>query len=162
MMCLLRHRMLAVLLGLQLIYALSGCPKSQHTQPGSLMPLPPPHNMAPSTIYYDHTVRWKNESLSIVAKWYTGSIDNRHLLAAANPHLSDPDLIRQGDVIHIPIDIMKTKEPLPEDFVKTNQPASSPKRSEKLTPPRPPPRLERPPPPAPPEPELPPLPAPVK
>jgi len=159
-MLILRHRILAVLIGLQMIYALSGCPKPQPTKPESPLSRPLQHT-PPSKGYYDHTVRWRNESLSIIAKWYTGNLDNRHLLSEANPHLPDPNLIRQGDVIRIPIDIMKTKEPLPEDFVKTNTPSSSLKRFDKPTPPRLPPRLE-PLPPSPPEPEIPPLPSPVK
>ena len=129
-------------MGLQLLYALSGCLGSQQTKPEVPIPLPPQHT-APSKGYHEHIVRWRNESLSIIAKWYTGNLGNSHLLSEANPNLPDPDLIRQGDIIRIPIDIMQTKEPLPEDFVKTNIPASSPKRFDKSTATRPP-RRERP------------------
>ena len=66
--------------------------------------------------YFIHQVKWPNESLSIIAKWYTGSIMNWKLLADANPEM-EPTMIHKGDRIRIPIDMLKTREPMPEEFV---------------------------------------------
>jgi len=64
-----------------------------------------------------HTVRWKGESLSIIAKWYTGKAGNWRRLAEHNP-LNDPDRIGIGDRISVPGPLLRTREPLPRDFVK--------------------------------------------
>ncbi len=69
-----------------------------------------------------HTVRWKGESLSIIAKWYTGETKNWRLLAEHNP-LKDPDRIGIGDRIAIPEPLLRTREPLPRDFVRRHAPA---------------------------------------
>ena len=69
-----------------------------------------------------HMVRWKGESLSIIAKWYTGEAENWRLLAEHNP-LNDPDRIGIGDRIAIPEPLLRTREPLPRDFVRRHAPA---------------------------------------
>jgi hypothetical protein len=61
---------------------------------------------------YKHTVRWAGESLSLIAKWYTGSFKNWRRLAKANPRIN-PNLIKSGQVILIPDALMKTRQPLP-------------------------------------------------
>lgn len=63
-----------------------------------------------------HIVRWKGESLSIIAKWYTGEADNWRSLAEHNP-LNDPDRIGIGDRISIPEPLLRTRAPLPRAFV---------------------------------------------
>jgi hypothetical protein len=62
--------------------------------------------------YFEHTVRWRGESLSLIAKWYTGHLENWKALARANPDLN-PNRIMVGNVIVIPQEMMNTKEPLP-------------------------------------------------
>lgn len=62
---------------------------------------------------YRHTVRWPGESMSLIARWYTGSSKNWRRLAKANPRLN-PNRIRKGHVISIPPALLKTKEPMPE------------------------------------------------
>jgi len=62
---------------------------------------------------YRHTVRWPGESMSLIARWYTGSSKNWRKLAKANPRLN-PNRIRKGNVILIPPAMMKTREPLPQ------------------------------------------------
>lgn len=62
---------------------------------------------------YRHTVRWPGESMSLIARWYTGSSKNWRKLAKANPRLN-PDRIKKGDVISIPPALLKTREPMPE------------------------------------------------
>lgn len=66
---------------------------------------------------YLHTVRCPGESLSIIAKWYTGDYRNWECLATINPQLADPNLIRLHDVIHIPTHIMQTQKPMPPEHV---------------------------------------------
>jgi hypothetical protein len=62
---------------------------------------------------YKHTVRWQGESLSLIAKWYTGSFNNWKKLTEANPRIN-PNLIKPGHVILIPPALIKTREPLPQ------------------------------------------------
>ena len=62
---------------------------------------------------YRHKVRWPGESMSLIARWYTGSSNNWRKLARANPRLN-PNRIRKGDVISIPPALLKTREPMPE------------------------------------------------
>jgi hypothetical protein len=66
--------------------------------------------------YYVHKVRWQGESLSIIAAWYTGNLDNWKVLAETNPSLN-PNRIFPGSKISIPQEMMKTQEPMPEEFV---------------------------------------------
>ena len=62
---------------------------------------------------YRHTVRWPGESMSLIAKWYTGSSRNWRKLAKANPRIN-PNRIKKGNVIVIPTKLLKTREPLPQ------------------------------------------------
>jgi nucleoid-associated protein YgaU len=62
---------------------------------------------------YRHTVRWSGESLSLIARWYTGASGNWRKLAKANPRLN-PNRIKKGNVIVIPPALLKTREPLPQ------------------------------------------------
>jgi len=62
---------------------------------------------------YRHTVRWPGESMSLIARWYTGSSRNWRKLAKANPTI-DPNRIKKGHVIVIPTKLLKTREPLPQ------------------------------------------------
>lgn len=63
--------------------------------------------------YFKHTVCWPGESLSLIARWYTGSSKNWRVLARANPHLN-PNRIRSGNTIFIPPEKMITRKPLPQ------------------------------------------------
>ena len=63
-----------------------------------------------------HMVKWQGESLSIIAKWYTGDVRNWKTLAEHNP-LNDPDRIRIGDRVSIPEALIIMREPLPKGFV---------------------------------------------
>lgn len=66
--------------------------------------------------YFVHRVKWSGESLSLIAKWYTGHYGNWKALAQANPGLN-PNRIALGNRIHIPPEMMKTKKPLPRKVV---------------------------------------------
>ena len=66
--------------------------------------------------YYIHTVRWHGETLSYIAKWYTGQFRNWKVLAKANPNLN-PNRIHKGNQIIIPDGMLKTREPMPKSFM---------------------------------------------
>ncbi|MFH1147864.1 MAG: hypothetical protein V1736_09185 [Pseudomonadota bacterium] len=70
-----------------------------------------------------HTVKWSGETVSIIAGWYTGSIENWKALAEANPNLR-PDRICVGNKILIPESLMKTHEPMPEEYLWNFMPRS--------------------------------------
>jgi LysM repeat protein len=67
-------------------------------------------------LFFVHTVRWRGESLSIISKWYTGSIDQWNAIAKANPAI-DPNRIYAGTKIRIPKTIMTNEKPIPQEFV---------------------------------------------
>ncbi len=54
--------------------------------------------------------------MSIIAGWYTGNIMNWKALAQANPNIN-PSRIFEGDRILIPESLLKTREPMPKEFV---------------------------------------------
>ena len=70
----------------------------------------------PKPSYYYHRVKYSGETLSIIAKWYTGDADNWQALTKANPKL-DPKRINVGDKIRIPKKILNTRKPMPRSFV---------------------------------------------
>jgi hypothetical protein len=63
-----------------------------------------------------HRVRWSGESLSLIAKWYTGKLNNWKILAHFNPKLK-PDRIFVGQEILVPEGLLKTRKPMPRSFV---------------------------------------------
>ena len=63
-----------------------------------------------------HQVKWRGETLSLIAKWYTGHYGNWKALARANPGLN-PNHIVLGNRIHIPADLLKTQKRLPRKVV---------------------------------------------
>jgi len=69
-----------------------------------------------SSIPFVHTVRWPRETLSIIAKWYTGELENWKALVKANPKLK-PNRIYIGNKILIPGDLLKTRKPMPRKFL---------------------------------------------
>ena len=71
--------------------------------------------------YFEHRVKWSGETLSLIAKWYTGSYGNWKAIAQANPGLN-PNRIAVGDIINIPPEMMKTKKPLPRKVVSKTLP----------------------------------------
>jgi hypothetical protein len=74
---------------------------------------PPP---IPEPRFYLHRVRWKKETLFIIAKWYTGSGENWKALSNANPKLN-PNRIFINTNIFIPEDLMKYSKPMPLSFL---------------------------------------------
>lgn len=76
---------------------------------------------APNVKPFIHTVRWPGETLSVVAKWYTGRHANWKAVAKANPELN-PHRIFVGSEIVIPKGMLTTRKPMPRNFVATAAP----------------------------------------
>jgi len=70
----------------------------------------------PRPSYYYHKVKYPGETLSIIAKWYTGEVENWRALTKANPKLK-PNLITVGDKIRIPNKLLHTQKLMPRSFV---------------------------------------------
>ena len=143
-----KHRKTArLLLALSIIWILNCCayqqPPSQpapvEVSPESpvLEPVTPvePKTEAetPEPRFYLYKVRWPEETLSHIAKWYTGSLKNWKVIAEANPGL-DPKKIKIGDTISIPEELLTSRQPMPHSFVqpavhKKNAPIASSKKT---------------------------------
>ena len=124
-----------VFLCLILLWVCNGCAsknellpqKSEESQTEAAKPIPESKSAKEAEqAQFVHTVRWSGETLSFIAKWYTGSFQNWKGLAAANPELN-PDRIRIGDKIVIPQGLLKTQEPMPQDFLPTSSPEDKPR-----------------------------------
>lgn len=63
-----------------------------------------------------HRVQYPNERLSIIAEWYTGNALNLEALENANPNIN-PDHLFPGNQIFVPEHLLKTREPMPEEFI---------------------------------------------
>jgi hypothetical protein len=83
------------------------------------VPLPPPPPVAKpqEPPYVVHTVKWRGESMSTIAAWYTGSSRNWKLLAQENRQIKNPNAITEGDTIRIPERLLKTRDPMTKEFV---------------------------------------------
>jgi len=105
-------------------------PAPRESKPAPVQPTPalpsamePPTRTPPAKAdsaekksYFTHTVKFAGETISIIAGWYTGNIENWRALAEANPNI-DPQRIFGGNRILIPEDLLKTREPMPKEFV---------------------------------------------
>jgi len=125
--------MVGALLALALLWVVNGCSQT------SMRAVPPPHDRPvgvqsppPATPEpdYMHVVRWRGETLSSIAAWYTASWQNWEALARANPEI-DPDRIEIDDRIRIPQALLKTSKPMPSDFL----PTAVTKKTVRATPP---------------------------
>jgi LysM repeat protein len=114
---------LAGLLGFILLWVSAGC-----TQMSGVGERP---RKGPA--YYEHKVKWKGESLSMIAQWYTGNAENWKVLAKINPGI-DPNRIQMGERVRVPENLMKTKNPMPERFVALKPKPSKPKKTTSETP----------------------------
>lgn len=95
-------------------------PKETQTVPekpaGAVQEPPPPPVKETKPIFYMHTVKHGGETLSIIALWYTGNHGNWKEIAQANPDMK-PNRIFPGNEILIPEGLLKTRDPLPKEFV---------------------------------------------
>jgi len=67
------------------------------------------------TAYFVHTTRWSWETLGHVAEWYTEDAKNEKKLAAINSDVN-PQKLAVGSRIRIPVYLLKTREPMPQQF----------------------------------------------
>ena len=139
MVCGRQHRIAKGMLALILILIFTGCayqqpplqPAPEESPPAvkikSKTPIsepvtpvtPKPFDLeipTPEPRFYLHKVRWPEETLSHIAKWYTGTVKNWIAIAKANPGL-DPKKIDVGDTISIPEDLLTSRKPMPHSFV---------------------------------------------
>jgi hypothetical protein len=65
---------------------------------------------------YVHTVKYPGETLPAISKWYTGDESNWEALAKANPYM-DYGKMQAGTRVFIPENLLKTSDPLPENFI---------------------------------------------
>lgn len=112
-------------LGLALSFICVSCVPSPKTTNGKA------ESSATSTAYYVHTVKLPGESLSIIAKWYTGDLNNWKTLAEFNPQIN-PNRIFKGDQIRIPTRLMIRNDAITQEFVDISQPKAV-SRSQTLT-----------------------------
>ncbi len=103
-------------------------PSPQKPSPAPSRPASAPKEAAPSPsvqppseeTYFTHIVKWSGETVSIIATWYTGDIENWKILGEVmlkhNPN-ADIKRIYVGNKILIPESMLKTREPMPKDFV---------------------------------------------
>lgn len=63
-----------------------------------------------------HKVRWDGETLSLIAKWYTGDRRNWKALAKVNPWV-EPNNMFAGLKVKIPRQLLKNQKPMPREFV---------------------------------------------
>jgi len=95
----------------------------------------------PKKTSFVHLVQWPGETLPIIAKWYTQDSSKWRLLADANLNIN-PERLSAGNKIFIPEDLLKTREPMPKEFIaeyhhtpiKKNQPSTSVIAPRKQTP----------------------------
>ena len=98
----------------------------KQVSPQEVHPLPSPdENLS-------HKIKWQGETLTLIAAWYTGSAKNWMHLVEANPGI-DPRRIMIGDSILIPEDLLKTRRPMPIEFL----PAATDKKEESPPPAKP-------------------------
>ncbi len=108
-----RHTTRVILVTIMLFLGGTGCTYLYDEQKPSRPPSPT----------FVHTVRWSGETLMIIAKWYTDKSDNWRALADANPHIN-PNRIFIANKISIPEKLLKTRQPMPREFVPQPGPKS--------------------------------------
>ncbi len=140
-----KKRILLGLIAIVLVFAWNGCAflgqkltEPRVDEPEQALPkeeVRPPNKSAGLM----HRTQWQGETLSIIAKWYTGKFKNWKAIAKANPKLN-PNRILIGNKIHIPEDLLKTRKPMPKEFLAGF--TSKPKKKRSASKPKPPPEEE--------------------
>lgn len=119
--------------GLLLLGCLAACTafKPQVQAPGTSGELPPRKVALPSANYrgvpcYLHEVRWPEETLGVIARWYTGHSRHARTLERITPNLRANDL-RPGDTVFIPLELARRSDPLPRHYARRfGKPAQPP------------------------------------
>jgi len=139
-MSLLRHLNPLFILLLALLFIFAGCAKKSSEDVGSSTPsveiaqpeYPGAVYEAGDSVYpegyYIHSVSLPDESLSIIAKWFTGDLLNWEVLAKCNPDIN-PNRIFLGNKIKIPRSIMTRQDPMTAEFVTESQPEPKHKKA---------------------------------
>ena len=83
---------------------------------------PPRKIVLPSVNYlgipcYLHEVRWPEESLTVIARWYTGSEEKAPVLFSITPNLRAGNL-RKGDVIFVPKELSRRTDPMTRKYAR--------------------------------------------
>jgi hypothetical protein len=133
----LKHLNLIFLLGLLFSLGCAGCVSKSTQQADTAVETPIEYpgagyeqgDEASPAGYYIHTVKLPDESISIIAKWFTGDLMNWEVLAKYNPTIN-PNRIFLGNKIRIPRDIMTRHTPMTPEFVEASQPQTRRKKSE--------------------------------
>lgn len=84
----------------------SGCTRARHGA----------HPRPGAESYFVHSVSVPGETLTLIAKWYTGSAQKWKVLADANPGL-DAQKMHIGDQVRIPNTLMTNGAPLTRDII---------------------------------------------
>jgi hypothetical protein len=74
---------------------------------------------------YIHTVKYTGETLRVISKWYTGDENNWEAIAKANPYM-DFEKMPAGARLFIPENLLKTTDPLSEEFIAASIQKSKP------------------------------------
>lgn len=119
-------------IGLAVLVISLGCASAPEPVPPPAQ-VSPPAKEEPKETYYTHSVKWPGESLSIIAAWYTGDVQNWKELAEANPDIN-PNRIHEGMKILVPESMMTTQTPMTKEHVdsyypKPKKPAAKPSSS---------------------------------
>ncbi len=117
-------------LGLSLMITLMiGCAKPQ--PPPSPPPPPQVEAPAPQPANFAHRVEWRGQTLSQIARWYTGKSENWGKLASpVNPDLTRCcAMLAIGREVVIPRELLVRTEPMPKPKV-TSRPAKPLVKSE--------------------------------
>ena len=92
-----------------------------------------------------HTVKFPGETFPIISQWYTGDKNNWEVLADANLNL-DYDHMAPGSRIYIPENLLKTTDPLTEDYIdaynKKNKPKVTVENKKPVSKPKTPPKKD--------------------
>ena len=73
-----------------------------------------------------HIVKFPGETLPIISQWYTGDKNNWEILADANLNI-DSDHMASGSRIYIPENLLKTTDPLTEEYINAFNKKNKPK-----------------------------------
>lgn len=74
-----------------------------------------PPAAAPPQTFFQHTVRWKGQTLGEIAEWYTGEYDNWRKLARYNEDTPVPNVaLKVGREIKIPTELVVKQDPMPK------------------------------------------------
>jgi hypothetical protein len=70
----------------------------------------------PARQAFVHQVTWSDETMSVIARWYTGKTDNAQALVKANPTVN-PDRMVPGTRVFIPKELLRTRKAMPREAV---------------------------------------------